>query len=138
MENTHAHSCKLSSFSEAKHAANLPYFLPLNWGGEQAVPIRVHSQGSAGTTKQAVDLLFPTRRVIQFPRQDGMEEAEQEADLPGPAEPGLQYPCWVTAKLKEELNFHTLHPVKTTGAQIHPFKVALAGSRASWATTTTQ
>lgn len=43
--------------------------------------------------------------------------------------------CWVMAKLKKELILlYTPHPVEARGAQIHPFKVVSAGSRASWAT----
>lgn len=43
--------------------------------------------------------------------------------------------CWVMAKLKKELILlYTPHPVEARSAQIHPFKVVSAGSRASWAT----
>lgn len=41
-------------------------------------------------------------------------------------------------RLKEILFFHTLHPAEATGVQIHPFKVVSAGSRASWASTSSR
>lgn len=86
--------CKPFSFSDVKHAANLPYSLPLSQTGEQVVSIQVPYQDSVGRSEQAVDLLSLTQGCSSSPaKMVWMRKAA--ADLPGPAEPEgwRQYAC---------------------------------------------
>ena len=124
--------CKPFSFSDVKHAANLPHSLPLSQTGEQVVSTQVPYQDSVGRTEQAVDLLSLT--YPQFPCQDGMDEESSSRSFRPCRTRGVApiLLCWVTAKLKDSLSFFT-----PSGAQIHPFKVVSVGSTASWAAETT-
>lgn len=104
---------------------------------EQVVSIRVPYQGSAGRTKQAVDLLSPKQGCSSFPaRMVWMRLSRKQIFQALQNQGGAPIPlCWVMAKLKKELILlYTPHPVEARGAQIHPFKGVSVGSRASWAT----
>lgn len=64
MENLYCakYASEPSTFSRAKYAVNLSYPLPLSQSRQQVVSIQVPYQSRVGRTKQAVDLLAPTRK----------------------------------------------------------------------------